>query len=272
MPEAPRVAGLRYSAVALLEHRAGVAIWRALDALDGGPCVLVVLETGDAEAQASFVRRVLALRAVEHPVLVQLADVGLEGGRAWAVRPWVTGVEVAARVHLLGALAPRQVVEVVRAVVSALAALHEAGLAHGGVAPTRVLLTPEGQVRLVGAAVGAARGDAGPEDDLRAALALVPVLGGGKLPAALEGLLERRPASAAELEAWLAEAAVGLPEDPPDTLPLGAQPGHDGATEDVAALPASLKPSPPPRPRRRRLALAPLALLIGFAAWWWWSA
>lgn len=276
MAEAPRVAGLRYTAIALLERRGGVVIWRALDALNGSPCVLVVLESSSAEALARFRERALALRELRHPVLVPLVDVGVEGGRAWAVREWVVAIEGAARVNLLGPLTPRQVVGVVSAVADALDALHQRGLTHGAVAPSRVLLTPEGTVRLVGAAVGAAREtgpDSGPEDDLRAALSLLPALGGGALPAPLEALLAEVPPSALALRAALDAVIDRLPADPPDALPLGAQAGHDGATEDLQQLPPGrLRPSPPPKRGRRRFALAPLGLALGLAAWWWWRS
>lgn len=85
---------------------------------------------------------------------------------------------------------------------SALAVLHEAGLAHGGLVHEAVKITPDGRVVLVGAGI---RADAHPRDDWRALAALFDGLPAplGEVVARLDSADPTQRVTGAQLLAWL---------------------------------------------------------------------
>ncbi len=150
-------------------------------------------------------------------------------------------------------LRPGHVVTVLLAVLEALDPLHVAGLAHGGVAATRVLVAPDGHVVLAGSGLawGVPPGLAGgprPEADLAAVAVLArELLGAGTAPAPLVLALLRAEDAGSDT-AGLAAALVAAvrPEPLLDLLWVAAASGG-AATRPVQAeaTPAVLEDVPP---------------------------
>lgn len=154
-------------------------VWRARDRATGD---LVVLAQPAGHDVAALEQLRARLAAVAHPHLVRLRAV-LDGDPPTLVLDHVAGGSLAALLTTRGGRLPvGEVVTVVAPLAGALAGVHAAGLVHGALRASSVLLTPAGMPLL--ADVGLADGT--PEDDVRALAALCRCLltGGAAVPVA----------------------------------------------------------------------------------------
>ena len=100
-------------------------------------------------ARARFVREVEVLRRVDHPHLVRLLDAGEHQGTPWLAMELLPGPTLAERLEREGSLPIRDALEVARALLGGLEALHQAGVVHRDLKPANVGLDAQGQPRLL---------------------------------------------------------------------------------------------------------------------------
>lgn len=106
--------------------------------------------------RAELRSRVRALTALEHPHVAAVAPlVELRDGSAVALQAEVVGPDLATVARARGPWRPGEVVTLVVPLAQALAALHDAGVAHGDVAPGNVVLERDGRPVLVDLVCGA---------------------------------------------------------------------------------------------------------------------
>ena len=141
----------------LLERIGGAGgreLWRARDGLRE-----VVIERGPREGldRPRFEREVRAASSIEHAAIPRVLAHGLEDGRPWVAHELAAGMTLG---DLFGGrrLSPEAALVLVHPIAGALAALHAAGVVHGGVCMENVIVSPLGDVRLVGIEL-AARGE-----------------------------------------------------------------------------------------------------------------
>lgn len=118
----------------------------------------VVLRTLESRRSVSrLVSRANSLAArleqLDDPRIVTVSDVGVApmgdaGERAYVVRDFVVGQTVG-EAAAQPAFGFRALLEIALAVAQALVAAHRAGLSHGDLKPSNIVLTPENEVRLV---------------------------------------------------------------------------------------------------------------------------
>ncbi len=91
---------------------------------------------------AELFAREVAGRAerLRHPGLVPTRDAGRAGAWVYHTRPFIEGTTLRAALVRQGELPLRQVVDVLRDVLGALAHAHAAGVAHGDLKPEQVIL------------------------------------------------------------------------------------------------------------------------------------
>lgn len=142
-----------YQVEALLGTGAASEVWRAREAATGTPVALKRLRDG-ADPQA-LLQEAEILRSLDTPYVVRLRHVVGEGGDTVLVLDLAGGGSVADLLRRRGALDPGEVVTIAAPVASALAVAHDAGLVHGDVSPSNVLLTEVGMPLL--ADLGTAR-------------------------------------------------------------------------------------------------------------------
>ena len=120
-------------------------VWRARPD-GGGPEVALKWLTD--EAVDTDLLSAAALHEFEHPHVARLLDLRRDGPKVVLVHEFVAGVSLATllteRDHLSGA----EVVTLLTPVADALGAAHDAGLLHGNLSPTAVLVTPDGRPML----------------------------------------------------------------------------------------------------------------------------
>ena len=90
------------------------------------------------------------------PGIVAVRDFFLENGTAYIVMEFVEGETLKQRLARVGGkIAPTEVFELVRPLLRSLAQMHAAGLIHRDISPDNIMITPEGNVKLID--FGAAR-------------------------------------------------------------------------------------------------------------------
>lgn len=236
---APRVAG-RYERVLVRDPGSSHPTWLGRDTVLQRSVVLQQLVVAP-EHLAQALREARALTAVDHPNLVAVHDVVADEDPPLVVLELVDGPTLTALVREHGRRSPREVALVGSQVAAALAAVHRAGLVHGGVGPSSVVMGPGDEAKLAPPATpehGLA-GESGRSADvwalgrtLDAVLAVRPDTAGaiGPVLAAMVADDFHSRITAAEASARLAEVAQ---EAPAPVVGFGLFPWDDG--EDVAA-------------------------------------
>src|SRR3989454_3228928 len=138
--------------------------WKAV-LRSGKPAVVHEIPVPPAEAAAS-VPRMQRLFEHRHPALSPVLAWGIEHNGLWVAVEPNEGTPLG-QILARGPLTPPAAAALGAAVLSGVAALHEAGIAMGGFGATAVRVTSNGDVRLAGHPAAAVRG-APSQSDLRA--------------------------------------------------------------------------------------------------------
>lgn len=222
----------RFSLLKPLGRGEAGQVWQAVDEQTGGPVAVKLLDGRPGPDPA--VR-------LAHPNIVSIYLTGTHDGVPYVVMELVEGVSLATVLEE-GALYKEDAVTVATGVSLALHAAHSAGIVHGNLKPSNVLIADQGIIK-VGDFTG--RGD--PREDMYALGMMMEAMSGSRDPV-VDRLLSREPYTPAELH----EVLTGRP------LP--------------AAAPALVEDDgEPERPKLMRLAIitgvVTLALIIAVCAW-----
>ena len=147
-----RIAG-RYVVVSHLAAGGMGLVLAARDETEGDRLVALKLLhpelTSDPEMQRRFRREATVLRALDHPAVVQVLDLGEdERGRLFTVMELLEGETLLARLERRGALTLDETRAIARALSDALDAVHAHGVLHGDLKPANVFVVEAG-VKLV---------------------------------------------------------------------------------------------------------------------------
>jgi serine/threonine protein kinase/tetratricopeptide (TPR) repeat protein len=103
----------------------------------------------DPAAVRRFEREMHAVGKLKHPNIVHAYDAGEEGGRRYLVMEYTEGIDVSRLCHQRGPLRVADACELVRQAALGLQHAHEHGLVHRDIKPSNLLLTPDGQVKVL---------------------------------------------------------------------------------------------------------------------------
>lgn len=134
-----------FTLVELVGFGATGEVWRAR-ADGGGPEVALKWltdETVDTDRLSCS-----RLHDFEHPHVARLLDLRRDGSRVVLIQEFIAGVSLAALLTERGNLSGAEVVTLLTPVADALGAAHDAGLLHGNLTPSAVLVTPGGRPML----------------------------------------------------------------------------------------------------------------------------
>ncbi|MFJ3933023.1 serine/threonine-protein kinase [Streptomyces sp. NPDC090029] len=216
---------------------------------------------------------------ISHRNVVAVHEVVSHGGRPWIVMEPARGLALSELLEADGPLPPRQVARIGSEALAGLRAAHAAGVVHGNVTPSKVLVANDGRVLVTGFGTGSGAAGMPPMEqgaaaDLRAlgAVLFTAVEGrsprgdaprAGRADAALaevvEGLLRQEAAGAmpaAEAEHRLRLAGAGGAVPPASTAgahgpaPAGSADarGEDGAAAGRGGGPAAAAGAPAAAP------------------------
>lgn len=95
-----------------------------------------------------FFREARMLAKVNHANLVNIYDQGDDSGNAYIVLEYVQGITLRDALRENGALTTEQIMQVSKAILSALAQAHSNGIVHRDLKPENVLLSDDGRIKV----------------------------------------------------------------------------------------------------------------------------
>lgn len=191
--------GSRYTAHQILGRGSAGTVWLG-EGPEGAVAIKLLREdlASDQELVGRFVQERTALLGLDHPRVVAVRDLVVDGNDLALVMELVRGTDLRTRLDRERRLAPEAAVAIVADVADGLAAAHAAGIVHRDVKPENILLDMEGPL---------GPGGAHP--------ALLTDFGVAKLidtPGA-----PRRPGSSAPPTIWRPRSSRGCRRAPPST-------------------------------------------------------
>jgi serine/threonine protein kinase/Tol biopolymer transport system component len=174
MPLSPGTRLGAYQIVAAIGAGGMGEVYRAHDSRLGRDVAIKVLPSplsGDPASLARFEREARAIGALNHPNIVNVFDVGTDGGVSYVVMELVEGETLRARLQGGGAhtpavtgktpgpatsatskgqgLARKKALEIAQQIAQGLAAAHARGIVHRDLKPENIFLTNDGRVKIL---------------------------------------------------------------------------------------------------------------------------
>ncbi len=142
----------RYRVEARIATGGMSTVYRGIDVRLGRPVALKVMDAryaGDQQFLTRFHREARAIASLKHPGLVAIYDQGNDPTHPFLVMELIEGGTLRELLRERGPMPPHAAVAVLRLVLGGLGVAHRAGLVHRDIKPENVLISDDGEVKLV---------------------------------------------------------------------------------------------------------------------------
>ena len=143
----------RFTLTDLVDERYGCQIWRGVDSTLAREVAIWVIPTSDPDMGADLEAATRTAASVADRRIVRILDVFPIDEHVVIVTEW-TNAEVL-RDHLHQPLPPAEAARVAYEVAGAIESAHAAGIVHGRLRPSNVLIAQDGEVRITGLGIDA---------------------------------------------------------------------------------------------------------------------
>lgn len=144
--------GNRYRIIGRLGKGGMGDVYRADDIKLGQPTAMKFLPEQLSQDRAALIRlvnEVKIARAISHPNVCRVFDLGEEGGQNFISMEYVDGEDLASLLRRIGRLPGDKALQIARQLASGLAAAHEKGVLHRDLKPANVMVDGRGHVRIM---------------------------------------------------------------------------------------------------------------------------
>jgi len=138
----------KFELAELLSRGERSAVYRAREVPSGRPVAIKVPLGEDQEGLERFRREARVAASLHHRHIVEVLEVGEEGGRPFLAMELVDGGDLAALVAREGRPTAARTLLMMKQAAAALAHLHGSGIVHCDLQPSNLLVTSLGQVKL----------------------------------------------------------------------------------------------------------------------------
>lgn len=156
-PAAPQPLRGRYVPEEPIDERAFFTVWRGRDTQTGRHVWLHYLRP-DYSGDRAFVERlqseVRATESLQHPNVVPIYDIWLESAGLVVAGAAERGIHLKERIRRVAPFPLAVAIDIAIAVAEALDAAARQGRNHGDVRPENILITPDGEVKVMGFGIG----------------------------------------------------------------------------------------------------------------------
>jgi eukaryotic-like serine/threonine-protein kinase len=147
----PRLLAERYELSEQVASGGMTSVWRGHDRVLGRDVVVKVLHpelAADPSFRTRFHEEAVNAARLTHPNIVALYDTGEQGAVAYIVMELVNGPTLSEALGRHGPLPPSRAARLSMEVAAALDYAHQAGVCHGSLKPTNILLADDGTVKV----------------------------------------------------------------------------------------------------------------------------
>ena len=152
-PRGPRVLAGRYRLDEVIGRGGMSTVYRGTDlSLDRVVAVKVAMDPlleRDPVYASRFKREARAAAGISNSGIVTVYDAGADGPTRYIVMEYVDGRDLAAILREERPLDPPRAVRIAEQVADTLAAAHTAGIVHRDIKPGNIMVTPDGQVKVL---------------------------------------------------------------------------------------------------------------------------
>ena len=146
-----RISARRYELQELIGGGGMADVYKAQDKLLDRAVAVKILHqqyANDAEFVEKFRREATAAAKLAHPNIVNIYDVGEDGGSQYIVMEYVSGPTLKEVIQQKGCLEPIEAVRIAKEIASALESAHRNNLVHCDIKPHNILVMPDGHIKV----------------------------------------------------------------------------------------------------------------------------